>query len=39
MEEMKYTRLTENIGIHLLIKTAFRHQIIHLIHFNMCLHV
>lgn len=36
MEEMKNT---ENTGIHLLIKTAFRHQITHLIHFNMCLHV
>lgn len=37
MEEMKNTRgLTANIGIHLLIKTASRHQIIH---FNMCLHV
>lgn len=31
-----YKRLTENIVIHLLIKTAFRHQIIHLINFNMC---
>lgn len=31
MEGMKNT---ENTGIHLLIKTAFRHQIIHLIHFN-----